>query len=71
MVCPLAIGQYYYIRVEARDKDATSNSFHTDDFEIQLAPTTCGCLTDEITGSATGLNVTQYLGKVTSNGIWA
>jgi hypothetical protein len=62
----LPTGQYYNIRVEARDKDATANTFHTDDFQIELAHTTCGCRSDERTGTPTGFSVSQYLGKVCS-----
>eukprot|EP00045_Choanoeca_perplexa_P004262 m.37071 g.37071 ORF g.37071 m.37071 type:complete len:231 (-) comp12476_c1_seq54:164-856(-) len=60
----LVPGQYYNIRVEARDKDAASGHFHTDDATINLAATTCGCRSDERTGTPTGFLISQYLGKV-------
>ncbi|EDQ87631.1 uncharacterized protein MONBRDRAFT_33191 [Monosiga brevicollis MX1] len=58
----LVPGQYYYLKVESQDKDASE--YEDEAAEFNIVQTTCGCDQSDTTGPPIDVSATQHMGKI-------
>ena len=55
-------GQYYYLKIEAMDKD--NNEYEDEYAEFNIVQTNCGCQETDTSGPPVNMAVEQYMGKL-------